>query len=195
MDADLVVIGAGAAGIGAARTARRRGASVTLIESGQVGGDCTFTGCIPSKTLIEAAALGRTFDQAMAAAHQAVETVARAENASVLRAEGITVIDGHARFVDRLSLDVDGTRVRARAIVVATGASPTVPQIPGIETVEYLTNENVFELTSMPPSLAVVGGGPMGVEMAQTFSRLGSKVTIVEKDRQLLPREEPLARA
>ena len=193
MDADLVVIGAGAAGIGAARTARSRSASVALIESGQVGGDCTFTGCIPSKALIEATALGRTFDQAMAAARQAIETIATAESSSVLRAEGITVINGHARFVDRLSLDVDGTRVRAQAIVIATGASPTVPQIPGIETVEYLTNENVFELTSMPPSLAVLGGGPIGVEMAQAFSRLGTKVTIVEKDRQLLPREEPLA--
>src|SRR5271155_2187860 len=93
MDADLVVIGAGAAGIGAARTARRRSASVTLIESGQGGGDCTLTGCIPSKALIEAAALGRTFDQAMAAAQRAIETVARTESASVLRSEGITVIN------------------------------------------------------------------------------------------------------
>jgi len=193
MEPDLVVVGGGTAGIGAARTAVRRGASVSLIESGPIGGDCTFTGCIPSKTVLEAAFGGRSFDQAMAAARQAIETVAQAESAAVLRSEGIEVIEGRARFMDRRTLDVDGTRVRGRAIVVATGAGPAVPDIEGLETVDFLTNENVFKLMSLPTSLAVLGGGPIGVEMAEALSRLGSRVTIIEGASQLLPREEPLA--
>jgi len=193
MELDLVVIGGGAAGIGAARTAVHRGASVSLVESGPIGGDCTFTGCIPSKAVLEAAFAGRGFDQAMEAARQAIETVAQTESATVLRAEGIEVIEGRARFVDRRTLDVDGTRVRGKAIVVATGAGPAVPSIEGLESVDFLTNENLFELTTLPTSLAVLGGGPIGVEMAEAFSRLGSRVTIIEGTSQLLPREEPLA--
>ena len=193
MDTDLVVIGAGAAGIGAAQTARRRGASVALVERGPIGGDCTFTGCIPSKTLLDGASRGESFDAAMAAVRTAVETVAATESAPVLRKEGIDVIEGSASFTDRLTLTVDGKPIRAKSIVLATGASPAVPPIPGLESVPYLTNENIFELASLPRSLAILGGGPIGVEMAEAFARLGSKVTIVEGASQLLPREEPLA--
>ena len=193
MEADLVVVGAGAAGIGAARAARRRGASVALVEDGPVGGDCTFTGCIPSKAVLEATARGQGFHDAMNEARRAVATVAASESAPVIRAEGIAVIEGHACFIDRRTLDVDGHRVSAGGFIVATGAGPAVPPISGIDTVPYLTNENLFELGSLPRSLAVLGGGPIGVEMAEAFSRFGAEVTIVEAASQLLPREEPLA--
>ena len=193
MVVDLVVVGAGAAGIGAAHAARRRGATVTLIERGPIGGDCTFTGCIPSKTLLQAASRGATFDQAMTSVHQAIATVAASESAVVLRQEGIDVIEGSAQFLDHRTLDVDGRRVHARAIVLATGSSPSLPHIPGLETVPFLTNETIFGLDALPRTLAILGGGPIGVEMAEAFARLGTKVTIVEAAPQLLPREEPMA--
>ena len=195
MTSDLVIIGGGATGIGAARAARAKGAEVVLVERGRVGGDCTFTGCIPSKTMIEAAKRGDDFATAMAKVHQAVEHVAASESAEVLRQEGIDVREGTARLAGPHTVEVDGTAVLAHAVVIATGANPLVPPIPGIETVEYRTNETLFDLTSLPKSLAVLGGGPIGVEMAQAFARLGSVVTIVEGADRLLPREEPLASA
>jgi pyruvate/2-oxoglutarate dehydrogenase complex dihydrolipoamide dehydrogenase (E3) component len=195
MTSDLVIIGAGATGIGAARAARAKGAEVVLVERGRVGGDCTFTGCIPSKTMIEAAKRGDNFATAMAKVHQAVEHVAASESAEVLRHEGIDVREGTARLAGPHTVEVDGIAVLAHAVVIATGANPLVPPIPGIETVEYRTNETLFDLTSLPKSLAVLGGGPIGVEMAQAFARLGSVVTIVEGGDRLLPREEPLASA
>ena len=195
MNSDLVVIGGGAAGIGAARAARSKGASVVLVEQARIGGDCTFTGCVPSKAVIEAAERGDGFVEAMAQAQRAIEQVAATESADVLRHEGIEVVEGVARFTGRGTLDLDGTTVRAGRVVIATGARPAVPPIPGIESVAYLTNETLFDLSSLPSSLAVLGGGPIGVEMAQAFSRLGSDVTIVEGADRLLPREEPLASA
>jgi cation diffusion facilitator CzcD-associated flavoprotein CzcO len=144
MDADLVVLGGGAAGIGAARAARRRGASVTIVEEGRIGGDCTFTGCVPSKSLLAAAARGETFDSAMREVHRAIEVVAARENTSAMRSEGIDVLQGRACFLNRRTLDVDGRSVHADAIVIATGASPAVSRIPGIDDVAYLTNETLF---------------------------------------------------
>src|SRR5271155_3561478 len=193
MTSDLVIIGGGAGGIGAAGAARAKGAEVVLVERGRVGGDCTFTGCIPSKTLIEAAKRGDDFATAMAKVHQAVEHVATSESAEVLRHEGIDVREGTARLAGPHTVEVDGIAVLAHAVVIATGANPLIPPIPGIETVAYRTNETLFDLTSLPKSLAVLGGGPIGVEMAQAFARLGSVVTIVEGADRLLPREEPLA--
>jgi pyruvate/2-oxoglutarate dehydrogenase complex dihydrolipoamide dehydrogenase (E3) component len=193
---DLVVIGGGSAGLGAARAARSKGASVLLVEqSGRIGGDCTFTGCVPSKTLIEAAARGATFTDAMAAARHVVDEIADTETAEVLRAEGIDVAQAEPTFTSPRSLHLDGRSVEVRAVVLATGARPAVPSIPGLDTVPVLTNETLFELDSLPASLAVLGGGPIGVEMAQAFARLGSAVTVVEATDRLLPREEPLASA
>jgi len=194
--ADIVVIGGGSAGLGAGRTARRRGASVVLIEKAAIGGDCTFTGCVPSKALLEAAGRGQSFDQAMAEARRAIATVAATEDASALGREGIAVVIGSARFADPASVLVNGERIRAtKAVVIATGAAPAVPPIPGLESVSYLTNETLFEIEKQPSSLAILGGGPIGVEMADAFSRLGSSVTIVEAAERILPREEPLASA
>jgi pyruvate/2-oxoglutarate dehydrogenase complex dihydrolipoamide dehydrogenase (E3) component len=193
MDSDLLVIGGGAAGIGAARAARRRNATVTLIQDGPIGGDCTFTGCIPSKTILAEAARGATFTDAMDRVHRVVQTVAATESAAVLEAEGINVLLAHARFLDPDTLDVDGRRIRASSVVIATGAGPAVPPIPGIDTVPYFTNDSLFDLTELPESLVILGAGPIGVEMAEAFGQLGSVVTLVEATARVLPREEPAA--
>ena len=192
---DLVVIGGGAAGLAAARTGRRRGATVALVTDGPVGGECTFVGCVPSKTLIEAAGQGCRFHAAMARVRATVERVAATETAQVLRAEGIDVLEGQARLAGPRQVDVDGRPVSYRGLVIAAGAGPALPPIPGITQSEVLTNENVFDLTDPPASLLVVGGGPIGVELAQAFARLGVTVTIVEAASRLLPREEPEASA
>lgn len=192
--ADVIVIGGGSAGLGAARNARRRGASVILVEQGAIGGDCTFSGCVPSKALLEAAGRGQSFDEAMAEVRRAVATVAAAEDAATLRREGIDVVTGSAQFADRGSVLVKGECIRAKkAIIIATGAGPAIPPIPGIDAVSYLTNETIFQMEKQPSSLAVLGGGPIGVEMADAFARLGSTVTILEAANRILPREEPIA--
>ncbi|HET9690498.1 MAG TPA: FAD-dependent oxidoreductase [Acidimicrobiales bacterium] len=194
-DFDLVVVGGGAAGLAAARTSRRRGATVAMVTEGPPGGDCTFVGCVPSKTLIAAAADGLAFPAAMERVRATVARVAAAEDAEVLRSEGIEVITGRAAFVDRRRLRVDGRVIRARRVVVATGSRPAVPPIAGLDSVEVLTNENVFDLTRSPGSLLVVGGGPIGAELGQAFARLGVAVTVVEAGPRVLAREEPEASA
>ena len=190
-DYDLVVIGGGAAGLGAARAGVRAGARVLLISDGEPGGDCTFIGCVPSKTLIEAAARRLAFPVAAQRVRDAVTTIAATENAAALRAEGIDVTLGRARFTGPGRIEVDGRPVRAARFVVATGAAPLIPPIPGLDGLTYLTNETVFDLTELPPSLAVLGGGAIGCELAQAFARLGSHVTVVEGADRLLPGEEP----
>ncbi len=198
-DVDLVVIGGGAAGLGAAREARRRGARVRLITASEPGGDCTFTGCVPSKTLIAAARAGLTFPAATARIHAAIDRVAAAESADVLRAEGIEVIRGHARLHGNargsVHLDVDGMLLQASRVVLATGSRPALPPIPGLGDVPYLTNESVFELRSAPHSLLVIGGGAIGCELAQAFARFGTRVTLVETGPRLLPAEDARAAA
>ena len=194
-DYDLVVVRGGAGGLVAAKEARRRGARVVIVQDGPLGGECTFTGCIPSKALLAAAAQRLTFGEAMSRVHSAVERVAATEDAEALAREGIDVIAGYARFRDRGSLDVDGKSLSSKRFIVATGARPLFPPIPGLRESAPLTNEDIFELDRLPPSLAILGGGPIGCEMAQAFARLGSRVTLVEAAERLLPREEPEASA
>ena len=192
---DLVVVGGGAGGLVAAREARRRGARVVLVQDGPLGGDCTFTGCVPSKALLAAAAQGNSYDQAMTRVHAAVDHIAATEDAAALAREGIDVISGYARFRTPTSIDVDGTTVRSKRFIVATGAQALVPPIPGLRENAPLTNETLFQLDQLPVSLAILGGGPIGCEMAQAFARLGSQVTLIEAEDRLLPREEPEASA
>ena len=195
MEHDLIVIGGGAAGLAAARAARRRRARVALISDAPLGGDCTFTGCVPSKTLLSGARRGLSFSAAMSNVVQVIERVAHGESEEVLRAEGVDVIRGRARFLAPSLLEVDGSRLRAARVVIATGAGPLVPPIPGLDRQHVLTNDNVFRLAVRPERLAILGGGPIGVELAEAFARLGSRVTLVEAAARLLPREEPEASA
>jgi pyruvate/2-oxoglutarate dehydrogenase complex dihydrolipoamide dehydrogenase (E3) component len=193
VDYDLVVIGGGAAGLGAVRAAARARARVLLVSDGPPGGDCTFTGCVPSKTLIEAAAHGLPYPIAAQRVRDAVAAIAATETPQTLRAEGIDVALGRARFVAPGQLSVDGLPVTGRRYVVATGAAPLIPPIPGLAEVAYLTNETVFDLPERPDSLAVLGGGAIGCELAQAFARLGTRVTLIEALDRLLAKEEPEA--
>ena len=192
---DLLVIGGGAGGISAAQAATRRGASVLIVQDGPIGGDCTFTGCVPSKALLSAAAAGASFDEAMARVRHAVGTIAGNEDDAAMAAQGIAVRHGRATFSAPGVVDVDGTKIRARRTIVATGAGPVVPPIEGLDAIDTLTNETLFDLAHQPASMAVLGGGPIGVEMAQAFARLGTRITLIEAEDRVLPREESEASA
>src|SRR5579859_657624 len=190
---DLVVIGGGAAGLGAARAAAATGARTLMVSAGEIGGECTFTGCVPSKTLIQAAARGAAFSAAMTAVRQAVAAIAATETAEALAAEGIEVVRGRAAFTSPRELSVAGRVIRARRFVIATGSQPAIPPVPGLAEARYLTNETVFDLTEQPARLAVLGGGAVGCELAQAFARLGSQVTVIEAAARLLPAADPAA--
>jgi pyruvate/2-oxoglutarate dehydrogenase complex dihydrolipoamide dehydrogenase (E3) component len=193
MEHDLIVVGGGPGGMAAARAAARAGARPLLVQRGPIGGDCTFTGCVPSKALIEAAARGEPFTDAMAIVRRAVGTIAATEGDDVFRREGVEVLHGWATFRSPRELDVDGSVLRSRRFIIATGAEPALPPIEGLAELDYLTNETIFELEAQPSSLAVLGGGAVGCELAQAFRRLGSEVTVIEALDRLLPREEPEA--
>ena len=191
--ADLVVVGGGSGGLGAAMAARHAGRSVLLVNAGPIGGDCTFTGCVPSKTLLAAGSQGASFSEAMQRVRATVDDIAATESADVLAADGIPVVDGWARLEPDGAVAVDGHRFKGERTVIATGTAPSVPPIPGLDSVAFLTNETLFDLVDAPASLAILGGGPIGVEMAQAFARFGIPVTLYEAESRLLPRDEPAA--
>lgn len=190
---DLLIIGGGSGGIGAARVARFRGASVAIVQDGPLGGDCTWTGCVPSKALLAAASRGLSFDDAMTAVRTAVLSIAAEEDAAALAAEGIDVIDGRGQLVSSSEVMVGDDRHRANAIILSPGSAPLVPPVDGLAEVGYLTNEEVFDLDAMPDRLAIIGGGPIGMEMAQAFAQLGSAVTVVEGADRVMPRDDRAA--
>lgn len=197
---DLVVLGGGAAGLAAARAARWEHASVALISDSPLGGDCTFTGCVPSKSLIEAARQGQSFDQAIAHVAHVVEQVASKENAAVFRGEGVDVIEARGCFVGPNQIEVtdaDGStqRVSGDKIIIASGSRPAAPPIDGLDQVPYRTNETFFEPRPQPESLVVIGAGPIGCELGEAMARLGTKVTLVESADRVLSQYEPDASA
>ena len=205
---DLAVVGGGAAGLSAAQTAAAAKKRVVLISSGELGGECTWNGCVPSKALIEAAAVchsarhaGRfgvrvptvevDFPAVIAHVQDTIARIARYEDAGHLQAAGIEVRRGHATLASAGRLTVDGTALDAGSIVLCTGSRPSIPPIPGLDGVDFLTNETVFSLQQQPRRLLVIGAGPIGLELAQAFARLGSTVQVVDVAAELLPREDP----
>jgi pyruvate/2-oxoglutarate dehydrogenase complex dihydrolipoamide dehydrogenase (E3) component len=208
---DLVVIGAGTAGLVCAAGAAGLGARVALVERHRLGGDCLNTGCVPSKSLLRAA---RAVRHARRAAGAGITAVPRADFASVMEsvrarradlahhdsverfaAMGVDVFLGDGRFADRHHVTVGASELRFRRAVIATGGRPTVTAVPGLASVPYLTSENVFELREQPRRLLIIGGGSVGCELAQAFALLGTEVTLVESAAQLLPREDTDAAA
>lgn len=206
-DYDLVVIGAGATGLSAARSARKAGRRVALVEAARPGGDCTHFGCVPSKALLEtarrvhAARAGAAygfhgtvevdFPAVMDRVHAVIADIERDESPELLASQGIDLLPDWGVVTGPTSMDVGGRRVGFDKLVVASGSRALLPPIDGLDGVDHLDNKNVFELRELPAHLIVLGGGPIGVELAQAFRRLGSEVTVVEGAPTLLIREEP----
>ncbi len=211
LNVDVCIIGAGSGGLSVAAGAVQMGASVALFERGRMGGDCLNYGCVPSKALLAAgraaAQYGHTSDFGVhgsaarvdfidvhAHVHGVIASIAPHDSVARFEALGVQVFKETARFIGPRDIEGGGgTRVRARRIVVATGSSPAVPPIPGLDAVDYLTNESLFDLTALPRHLIVVGGGPIGLEMAQAHRRLGARVTVVEALRALNNDDHELA--
>jgi pyruvate/2-oxoglutarate dehydrogenase complex dihydrolipoamide dehydrogenase (E3) component len=209
IETDICVIGAGSGGLSVAAGAVQMGARVVLIEAGEMGGDCLNSGCVPSKALIAAAKAAEAqrhgfrgvagtepqVDFGLVKDHVAavIAQIAPVDSQERFEGLGCTVIRAFARFIGPRDVQAGETIVRARRFVIATGSRPFVPPIQGVETVPYLTNETIFELRERPSHLIVIGGGPIGVEMAQAHRRLGSDVTVIEGAKVLGREDQDLA--
>lgn len=206
-DRNLIVIGAGSAGLVSALIGTTVRAKVTLIETGRMGGDCLNTGCVPSKALIRAAkvlsqarhaekyGLAKVdpqfnFANVMQRVQRAIEMIAPHDSVERYSALGVDVRKGHARITSPWTVEIDGESLSTRAIVIAAGAEPFMPPIPGLADANPLTSENVWDLRELPCRLVVLGGGPIGCELAQAFARMGSAVVQVELADRLLMRED-----
>lgn len=204
----LLIIGGGSAAFAAAIEAHGLGARVTIVNDGlPIGGTCVNVGCVPSKTLLRAAEANHVpneqrfagidsssrladFGEVVAQKRQLVEALRQAKYLNVIEPlDAVERINGHARFVGPKTIEVDDKRIEADRVIVATGASPAVPPIEGIDETDYLTNETAFELEELPESLVVLGANYIGLECAQMFARFGTKVTILELQSQILPTE------
>jgi pyruvate/2-oxoglutarate dehydrogenase complex dihydrolipoamide dehydrogenase (E3) component len=204
---DLIIIGGGSAGLTAAGFAVQLGARVALVEKRRIGGDCTWTGCVPSKALLKVSKVAHQMHTAssyglpavepevdlkavMAHVRAVIADVYQYETPEALRADGIDVFLGAARFLDPHTLTAGGATLTARHFLIATGAHPFIPPIVGLDGVDYLTYESIWDLEALPEHLLVVGAGPVGCEMAQAFRRLGASVTLVVSRDRVLPRDE-----
>ena len=194
---DLCIIGGGSGGLSVAAGAVQMGASVVLLEGHKMGGDCLNYGCVPSKALIASAkqahamSHGAKYGVADAVAsvdyvaakdhvHDVIATIAPLDSVERFEGLGVTVIEEFGRFISETEVQAGDTIIEARRFVIATGSDPFVPPIDGLNTVKYYTNEDIFDLRTKPDHLIVIGGGPIGMEMAQAHVRLGSKVTVIE---------------
>ncbi len=208
---DFCVIGAGSAGLSLAAGASQMGAKVVLIEKGKMGGDCLNSGCVPSKAILKAAKyyhehevakklgwqvadLKNDFKKAMAHVKDTIAEIAPVDSVERFEGLGVKVIQEEAQFVSETQVETASYKIAAKFFVVATGSKAGIPPIDGINTVKYLTNENIFDLTELPKSLAIIGAGPIGMELAQAFHRLGSKVTAFELGLALSKDEPHLTR-
>ena len=211
-DFDLAIIGAGAAGLSVAAGAAQLGASVALIERGVMGGDCLNTGCVPSKALLAASHAARTvrqaarlgvivnepgvndpvidWDRLRSHVHGVIAEIAPVDSEARFAGLGVTVLRGEARFLDPATISVDGRAITARRFVIAAGSRASVPPIAGLDRVPYWTNDSLFDLSEKPDHLLILGGGPIGLEMADAFSGLGCLVTVAQSGR-IAPKEDP----
>jgi len=206
-DYNLVVIGAGSAGLVSAYIGATVKSKVALIEKNRMGGDCLNTGCVPSKALIRTARIMAEsrdsrrygirrmeaeldFGDVMARVREVIKKIEPHDSPERYENMGVDVIEAEAKLVSPWEVEADGRRISARSIVVATGAEPMVPPIDGLDQVDFLTSDTLWDLEQLPERLVVLGGGPIGSELTQAFARLGSKVTVVEMAGRLLPRED-----
>ena len=202
---DMAIIGGGSGGLTAARVATVLGANVLLVDKERLGGDCLNYGCVPSKSLIhvarivqkarESASLGlmsANLSVNMAKVSEYVQGVIdRVAEGEKVYTEGVTVKFGQITFKSATELVLNGEIFTSRNTLIATGSRPVMPRVEGLEEVGFLTNESVFDLMNLPSSIVIVGGGPVGVELSQAFERLGAKVTIIQEQERILPREDP----
>lgn len=206
-DRDMIVIGAGSGGLVSAYIAAAVKAKVTLVEAHKMGGDCLNFGCVPSKALIRSAKQRKLqlrnaefglsdvspevdFAAVMQRVHQVIERIEPHDSVERYTGLGVEVLQGHAKLISPWQVDIDGSLLSARSIVIASGAVPFVPPIPGLDQTGYVTSDTIWELTELPPRLVVLGGGPIGSELTQSFARLGSEVTQVEMLPRIMIRED-----
>ena len=203
---DIAIIGAGAAGLSIAAFASQVGAKVVLFEKAKMGGDCLNYGCVPSKSLIAAAKSFRkakfaekfganvtgepNFSAVMGYVQDVIKTIEKNDSEERFASLGVTVVRHFASFVDKNTIHANGEQFKAKKIVIATGSQALIPNIPGLENVNYLTNETIFELLEKPSHLIIIGAGPIGCELAQAFAMLNTKVTIIDIGKMLV-RDEP----
>ena len=205
-DNNLLVIGAGSAGLVSSYIAAAVKAKVTLIEKHKMGGDCLNTGCVPSKAIIRSSRINHylhrateyglknvsgevDFPAVMKRVHEVIDTIEPHDSVERYTELGVNCVQGQAKIISPWEVEVEGKTLSAKNIIIATGGRPAIPAIDGIEQVDYLTSDNVWQLQELPQNLVVVGGGPIGCELAQAFQRLGSQVTMVIRS-QLLPKED-----
>lgn len=201
---DMTVIGGGSGGLTAARIAASLGANVLLVDKEQLGGDCLHYGCVPSKSLIHVARTVKQAQEAMSIglapatlgvdmakiSKHIQEVIGHISEAEKVYVENVTVKFGEVTFKSPTELLLNGEAITSRNTIIATGSHPAVPEIAGLQEAGYYTNNDLFDLEHLPESLLVIGGGPIGVEMGQSFARLGSKVTIVTRAMRVLPKED-----
>lgn len=211
-DTNVIVIGAGSAGLVAALIAATVKAKVTLIERHRMGGDCLNTGCVPSKALIRSSRIAQyarrateyglapmdvavNFPRVMERVQSAIKTIEPHDSVERFTSLGVDCVSGDARLVSPWEVEVDGRRISARNIILASGARPRVPAIPGLETIDYLTSDSVWELRESPGRLLVIGAGPIGCELSQAFASLDCSVTLATRSNRVMPREDADAAA
>ena len=207
---DLVVLGGGTGGIVSSLIAARAGARVALVERERTGGDCLWTGCVPSKSLLAAAELAHRmrhaddvgleprepqidFGAIMGHVERAIRWIEPQDSPERLRREGVEVVEAEGRFEAPGVIAADGAELRFRRAIVATGSEPVLPPVDGLSAADPLTTESVWQLRELPDRLLVLGGGPVGCELGQAFARLGARVTLIELADRLLLKEEPRA--
>jgi len=204
---DVIAVGAGAAGLVTASGAAALGARTALVERDRFGGECLWTGCVPSKALIRtaqtlqhartASRVGLTsteipfdFAAVMASMREVISRIEPHDAPETIKARGVETLHGMATIIDRHTVAVEGEEIKTKRIVIATGSRPSIPPIAGIHEAGYLTHETILELERRPARLLILGAGPIGLEFAQIFSRLGSAVTVIELAERILPRED-----